>query len=344
MRMSVYSTAVLVMLTASSQVFGLNINRNFSGGTAPPSAAGGGTLSDVFDAAADWWEMAIFDNHTVTIGFSWAPINSLGQATVSGSLPFTSASVKFDNDGTTSWFVDPTPHQDSEWTSFSELAADLGGGPINVRRKYTGPTGDAVGRYDLLTVAKHEIGHALGIIDHPTTMADPTTTTGPRPNPGTMIFTTRTGGGHIDLTEHPDALMIPNVPLGQRKLQTGIDILLAAQRSGFTNVVLDPLHMPEPGDMNQDGNVTVADSPLFIEALVNPTAYAAHGFPFPADEVGDVNLDGTFDLGDLAAFGGLFTPASAASVPEPSAFLLALIALASVAGRRRKARFFAAEP
>ena len=80
-------------------------------------------------------------------------------------------------------------------------------------------------------------------------MADPTITTAQRPNPGTKIFTTTAGGGHIDPEQHPDALMVPTVPLGQRKLQTGIDILLAAQRSGFTNVVLDPLHVPEPSTL-----------------------------------------------------------------------------------------------
>ena len=134
MRISVYSATLLVMLTASSQVFGLNIVRNFDDTRLPPgNAAGGGTLSDVFDTAADWWEMAILDDHNVTISFSWAPLNSLAQATVYAPIPFKKASVKFDNDSV-NWFVDPTPHDDSEWTTFTETVADLGGGPINVQR------------------------------------------------------------------------------------------------------------------------------------------------------------------------------------------------------------------
>ena len=89
--------------------------------------------------------------------------------------------------------------------------------------------------------------------------------------------------------------------------------------------------------MNRDGNLTAADAPPFIEALVNPTAYAAHGFPFPANEVGDVNQDGTFDLGDIADFSTLLGgPANANAVPEPSTLLLALLAVASVATRRQR--------
>ncbi len=108
--------------------------------------------------------------------------------------------------------------------------------------------------------------------------------------------------------------------------------------------------VPEPGDMNQDGNLTVDDSALFIEALVDSAAYAAHGFPFPADEVGDVNQDGTSDTGDTGAFSALLGgPASDAawaswnsahptSVPEPSAWLLSGLAMVLSAGIRRSRR------
>ena len=93
------------------------------------------------------------------------------------------------------------------------------------------------------------------------------------------------------------------------------------------------------GDMNQDGNVTVADSPLFVEALVDPVAYVARGFPFPADEVGDVNEDGRFDLGDLSAFSALTFSgsASASTVPEPSTVSLGvLFLLMGIAIRQRR--------
>ena len=55
-----------------------------------------------------------------------------------------------------------------------------------------------------------------------------------------------------------------------------------------------------------------------------------------ADFVGDIDHSGTFDLGDLSAFNVLLAPASATSVPEPSAWLLAFFAMAGVAGRRQR--------
>ena len=92
-----------------------------------------------------------------------------------------------------------------------------------------------------------------------------------------------------------------------------------------------------PGDMNGDGNVTLTDAPLLIEALVNRPAYDAHLFPVNADINGDVNQDGIFDTGDVAAFSALLGgPASAATIPEPSTLILATFALLGH-GRRRRA-------
>ena len=44
-------------------------------------------------------------------------------------------------------------------------------------------------------------------------------------------------------------------------------------------------------------------------------------------DVGDVNQDNTFDLGDLSAFSALLGgPATATAVPEPSALVLTMLA------------------
>ena len=253
MRFPKVITSLVIGLTiflVAGHATALQINRNFTGGTAPVSAAGGGTLSDVFDAAADWWEMALLDNHTVSIDFNWAPLSVLGEALVNPPRPSTSATIKFDNDGSTSWFVDSTPHEESEWLTFTEFVEVQGTGPVNEGRKYTDPTGDAVGRYDLLTVAKHEIGHALNVIDFSgDAMSDPLAVTAPRPEAGFLIDTTAVGGGHIDPDSHPEALMVPVIPIGVRKLQSGVDILAVAERSGFTNIVLNPVHVPEPSSV-----------------------------------------------------------------------------------------------
>src|SRR5262245_27325282 len=66
---------------------GLTIIRNYvepgqpfvGGGIAGPAPVtnitGSGNLVDIFNAAADWWEEAIQDDHTVTIDYGWSPLD-----------------------------------------------------------------------------------------------------------------------------------------------------------------------------------------------------------------------------------------------------------------------------
>ena len=93
------------------------------------------------------------------------------------------------------------------------------------------------------------------------------------------------------------------------------------------------------GDMNGDRNVNSNDTPLFVRALVARPAYEA-AFPnINADFLGDVNQDGTFDLGDLAAFSALLGgPAVAHAVPEPNSFVLVMFAISLMGFLSRKSR------
>ncbi len=100
--------------------------------------------------------------------------------------------------------------------------------------------------------------------------------------------------------------------------------LFIAEDSGDVLKYTDFLMLPVLGDFDGDGNVTIADAPLLVEALTNRAAYDAHEFGVDADTIGDINGDGTFDLGDSGPLSALLGgPASANAVPEPSAMLLA---------------------
>ena len=63
-------------------------------------------------------------------------------------------------------------------------------------------------------------------------------------------------------------------------------------------------------------------------------------YPFVKEQsAGDVSLNGTFDLGDIASFSGLITgpaSASAAAVPEPTTHSLAVVLLLGIAIRQRR--------
>jgi glucose/arabinose dehydrogenase len=98
--------------------------------------------------------------------------------------------------------------------------------------------------------------------------------------------------------------------------------------------------LPSPGDFNRDGHVDAADIVPAMKALTNPVGYEAqYGVP-PADLpiIGDVNGDTNFNNADLQYL--LTTLKSGGgsndSVPEPSTFVLVVLAFGLMGFRRRR--------
>lgn len=243
---------VVAMGMVVPQATSLTIVRNFGGGTAS-NTAGGGTLQTIFNAAADCWEAAILDTHTVSLNYSWAALGggTLGvhQLVSQGGVPHreTAATIRFDQ--STAWFTDATPLAIEEYNTYTETTANLGGGNMIVGRNATGATGSALGRFDLFTVALHEIGHSLGLSGANTAFQAENgngqiNITGPRPFAGAAINTV--SGAHLNLS---NALMFPSVSPSERNLFSHADILANAQISQFTNLNLNAHPVPEPASM-----------------------------------------------------------------------------------------------
>lgn len=252
------SLALAVFVTIPSNASAITIVRNFLGtgafplaggvGTAAPgNAVGGGNLVAIVDAAADYWEAALLDPHVFLINFGW---QALGGATLGVATQFVipqpglGGDIQFDSDGSNIYFMDPTPYDNSEFNTLTSSSADLGGGVINAGRVYSDPNIAAALNIDMLTIAKHEIGHLLGIADFFSFTTPTLTTTAPRPNAGTVIPTTSSGGGHINLVP---SLMFGSISPGIRRMQSEVDILAAAEANGFVNIDLTPNVVPEPG-------------------------------------------------------------------------------------------------
>jgi len=251
------SLALAVFGTLPSNASAITILRNFVGGgafpiaggsgtAAPGNAVGGGNLATIIDAAADYWEAALLDPHVFTINFGWQalPAGNLGVATQFNiPQPGFGGDIKFDSDGSSVFFLDPTPWENSEYNTQTLSSVNLGGGSINVGRVYSNANINEALNIDLFTVAQHEIGHLLGIADIFSFTTPTLTTTAPRPNAGTVIPTTLIGGGHINILP---SLMFPSFSSGVRRLQSEFDILAAAEANGFVNINLSPDIVPEP--------------------------------------------------------------------------------------------------
>lgn len=284
---------------------------------APGGNTGAGNIQSVVQAAAAYWESAFADDFELNVEYGWFPRDSsvASHRFVSGGgNPYrqTAATIAFDSDGTTDWFLDSTPFAAEEFGSFTEIARNFGGGVMTTGLVFNQATGDALER-DLLSTAMHEIGHALGLSSGNLSFSaergdDDVDVTSPRPFAGAEIPLLGSSA-HIDLS---NALMNSERDSGVRRLASEADILANAQISRFEEVNLRPLF---PGqsriDYNYDGLVDAID----LDELLAEGPIASGVAADPRNAEFDLNGDGAIDhsdrdiwLTEAATYNGLGSP------------------------------------
>lgn len=202
---------------------------------------------------------------TQTIDVSWLGLggNTLAQGGTgwTGSNQLVGGILRWDNDGSSTFFVDLTPGLNEEFTASGNdtRTIDFGGIDVNVEDRWYANfiNSDAGNNSDMLSVAIHEMLHALGVLG-----AYPPYANLDVGGDGDLdlfaegnFFEVSYSGGHTTFTlswDGPGSLggnyypnvIGPSIVTGTRGLLTDIDALLLANMHGFGDSDFNCVNQP----------------------------------------------------------------------------------------------------
>lgn len=266
--------AVLPLLGASAASAGLQINLTYQPTVWAPTADPNGLLlTSIMEAAASHWETILLDDHTLDVLFLYQDIGDSrlafacfmapdgqcldGSGSVGNTLP-TEAIVVFDtikSGQEVLYFYDPTPMHHSEFDFQHTLYRDLGASSQGLLYNGAPPDllevsyrGDATAEapaaaqdgFDLLSVALHELGHTLGMLNE---FSGGETQDGDFDvNPDFVddaVMSVEVGlGGDTEHLRSGNSLMGSSMASGRRYLPTATDVFALAAAGGWQEVAL----------------------------------------------------------------------------------------------------------
>lgn len=283
-------TFVFAMLM-SPTARGMDIIINFnSGASDSPSFDPNGTqLQALFGFAESYYE-DIFEGTTSTgltldVWYDSLSGSTLGSHTLDddNSQRETEGHIRIDTD--TNWFLDPTPEDNSEFNMkqrfFRDLTAsqttswyDVGSGSTIPETFETGYRGnafsgtDASGKYDMLSVIMHEVGHAIGMSSSASGTRDETGyeilgfwTGGDRDYDffsefvfGQSLAADIAGDDNIAHIKNTNALLTPSISSSLRRFPSHTDIFSMAAGADWPFVDVPRREFYGGSDWNTTGN------------------------------------------------------------------------------------------
>lgn len=282
-------TVITASFLTNRSTADLVINLKFANfNTAAPADGsailGGSTKSaaqNVIQTAANYWTNAFANSSSsrafatngritqdITVGWQSHAGSTLatGGTSFSGNGAFAGGSLNFDNDGSSLFYVDANPTNNSEWLQSSQRNMSFNAVNMNVERVFFDASGLARTNNDLLSVSIHEIGHALGFLSgYPGFSGN--ITSGPFNNaqipvagghtnfqilsPAGGQFPYNPGGGSFNQFLYNPNVMGPSLVTGVRSTLTEVDIAIMAQTLGFdmNTVNFNPTAVPEPSSI-----------------------------------------------------------------------------------------------